>query len=135
MSDTTAADEIAAALQEAAGEIAENLHAGRYELLRMVETNDLQGGLYDAETVVEAGRCSLEQANVQGTDRQRARIEQAVGAYVAELLITSIVQATDQVRITVANRGGETRTFDIIGQPLKGDDMAMFVTLNLELAR
>lgn len=135
MSDLTAADDIAAALQDAAATIAGNLHAGRYELLRTVEVSDGQGGFTEAETVVETGRCALEQMNVQGADRQRWSIEQAIGSYVAELPITSIVQATDQVRITVANRGNEARTFDITGQPLKGDDMAMFVTVNLELAR
>lgn len=135
MSDLTAADDIAAALRDAAATIAENLHAGRYELLRTVEVSDGEGGFTDATTVVESGRCLLDPANVQGVDRQRWTIEQAVGPYVAELPISSIVQATDQVRITAANRGNEARTFDIIGQPLKGDDMAMFVTVNLELAR
>ena len=122
-------------MQKGAAAIAKNLHVARYELLRPEWTKNSEGGFDLVPTVIETGRCSLAQRNVQGQDRMRVAVEAAVGPYVAELPITSVVQAADQLRITVANRDDEVRTFDIIGQPLKGDDMEMFITVNLEIAR
>jgi hypothetical protein len=142
---STPADRIAAAKQKAAATIAANLFPGRYEVLRTTKTRDELGGRTETPAVVETGRCELKAPQLRAVDRAGA-IGTAVGPYVARLWPDinpaspnaprfSNVLATDELRVTVANRGNEVRTFTIVGQPTKGDDMAMFVTVQLELKR
>jgi hypothetical protein len=138
---STPADRIAAAKQKAAAIIAANLFAGRYEVLRTTKTKDELGGRTETPAVVETGRCELKAPNLRAVDRTGNAIGTAVGPYTARLMAEpripeiSIVKSTDEIRITVANRGNEVRTFTIVGQPTKGDDMEMFVTVQLELKR
>jgi hypothetical protein len=137
---STPADKIAAIFREkAAPLIAKNFHVARYELLDPTKSNDGQGGRIRTPAVIETGRCSLDQSDIRGQDRQEVSVAIAEGAYMAELPITSKVKASHKVRITVPNRPevgeNEIRTFNIIGQPLKGDDSEMFITVYLELDR
>ena len=102
--DYSAADEIAQVFRDEAGPIiAQHFHADSYVIFEVTSTPDGYGGVTEAETQVESGRCVLERRNSTGGVRIADQIVLAESDYIAEISDPESVLTTNHI-ITINGR-------------------------------